>query len=180
MATGRVRSFTDDEIEVLRAVARRLKKENGWSGKKLGKAIGIAQQNAGRFVAAGSVAGMDRTTANRLAEVAGYRDVEHLLLEEGVLAEMKPLPTTGGVQSWRDRDVALRIARKLGYAEQDILAVLHRYTSHEYTGRPIRWWIDRIALETVSRATDQTPSAPPSPGQRPVSGPKTRRSGTDG
>jgi hypothetical protein len=179
-----VRSFTDDEIEVLRKVARRLKEENKWSGRELGAALGIAQQNAGRFVAKNSNAGMDRTTANRLALKAGYRDVEHLLLEEGVLAEMKPLPTTGNAtgvpQNWRDRDVAIRIAIKLGYSQLVIDAVVHRYTEHEYTGRPLRWWVDKIVLEALSRAGDP-PQANPQPGINTIPGrAKGRKNGTEG
>lgn len=42
---------------MLRSIARRLKTERDWSGRELGDAIGIAQQNASRFVAAGSVSG---------------------------------------------------------------------------------------------------------------------------
>lgn len=158
MATGRVRSFDDEEIEVIREVARRIKTERNWSGRELGDAIGIAQQNASRFVAHNSTAGMDRTTANKLAEVAGYRDVEHLLLEAGALAEMKPAPTG---DEWRERDVAMSIARKLGYPQESIDAVVHRYRDNENKYRRLRWWVDQVVLESLSRAADPPPMVPP-------------------
>jgi hypothetical protein len=157
---GRVRSFSTEEIEVLRTIARRLRDEQKWSGKALGDAIGISQQNAGKFTAARSTAGMDRTTANRLAAVAGYRDVEHLLLDAGALAEMKQPP---GGNAWRDRDVAVSMATKMGYPKVAIDAVVHRYREFEYAAKGLRWWNDMIVLESLARAAEpaSTATAPP-------------------
>lgn len=169
MGAGRVRSFTDDEIEVLRNVARRLKTERQWSGRQLGEAIGIAQQNAGRFVAAGSTAGMDRTTANKLAIVAGYRDVEHLLLDAGVLATLQPKPEGA---KWDDRDFAVRLAHKLGYSQEVTDAVVHRFSAHEYTSRKARWWNDQFVLESLARAADKPIDPPPASSPAPVLGAK--------
>ncbi len=158
---GRARSFTDDEIKVIRAVALRLKSERSWSGRALGEALGIAQQNASRFVAAGSTAGMDRVTANRLAQITGFRDVEHMLLEAGVLAEMTPAPE--GADLWSNRDSAVRLAKLLGYPYSAVEAVLHRHTTQEHAGKRIRWWIDKFVLETLSQGAD-LPAAKPGRG----------------
>lgn len=176
---GRVRSFTEAETEILRKLARDLKEKNDWNGTQLGKAMGgIAQQNASRFVAERSTAGIDRTTANALAISCGYRDVEHALLENGVLAEMTRVPAQGGNADWLQRDAAIVYARKLGYPEPAILAVLHRYTEPDYRTKKMRWWNDRIVLEAIARKdeeseTEAQPTMPAPPARR-------RKSGTEG
>lgn len=148
---GRTPSFSKAEIEVLRTVARRERSRRDWSGTQLGEAIGIAQQNAGRFVAAGSATGIDRKTANMLASLAGYRDVEHLLLEAGVLAEMEQPP---GGSPWHDRDAAASISLRLGYSKAAIDAVVHRHQEREFTAKPLRWWVDRIVIENLALADE--------------------------
>jgi hypothetical protein len=174
---GRVRSFSDLEIETLRALARKLKADRGWSQAQLGAALGIAQQNAGRFVAAGSKAGMDRTTANQLATLCGYRDVEHALIEEGVLAEMQPLPTG---TAWGDRDTAMRVALRLGYPQAIVDSVAHRYSAPEYRHKPLRWWMDMIGMESVMHSHNAPAPVPvattPPPASIPVAS-ATRSSG---
>lgn len=156
---GRIPSFTDAEIEVLRRAARRVKAERDWSGAELGRAIGIAQQNAGRFIAAGSTAGMDRSTANKLAKIAGYRDVEHLLLEAGVLAEMDAPPTDGG---WSQRDLAVRVAQFLKVPQPVIEAVIARFRGDEYRNRSALWWNERFVFEKQQHETLAS-EAPPAP-----------------
>lgn len=152
---GRHPSFTTEELDVLRSVARQLKEENGWSGAELGARLGIKQQNASRFVAAGSTSGMDRKTANELAKAAGFRDVEHLLLEAGVLAEMKQPKQKHALS---EREVAIRVARQLGYPDAAVQAIVARFANDATSfGKPIRWWVDKIVIESLQHEADSRP-----------------------
>lgn len=153
---GRVRSFTDAETGALRQLARELKQKREWNGEELGAAMGgIAQQNASRFVADGSTSGIDRTTANALAKSAGFRDVEHALLDAGVMAEMSPLQASTSGNDWTRRDQAIRHARTMGYPEAAILAVLHRYSDGANRINRLRWWMDRIVLEALAQPAER-------------------------
>lgn len=166
LVAGRPRSFTDAELEVLRSVARRLKAERSWSGGALGEAMGIAQQNAGRFIAKGSTAGIERATAERLAKAAGYRDVGHLLLEAGVLAEMQPNATGPG---WEDRDLAVRIAQHLGFPHEIIESVVARFRADQYRRRPALWWNERFVFEKQQHESLEPAEVPP-PGVNVIAG----------
>lgn len=164
---------------------RQLKADRGLTQAQLGELLGIAQQNAGRLTSAQPNVGMNRTTANALARALGYRDVEHFLLEAGVLAEMTEKPAGAG---WRDRDVAVQISRKMGYDEAAIQAVIGRYTAPDYRSKPMRWWNDRIVFEHLERASDPPNTATPAAKRVPppnvkAEGPKPKRrrgTGTDG
>jgi hypothetical protein len=150
---GRIRSFSEAETETLRALARKLKVDRDWNGTKLGEAMGVKQQNANRFVADHSTSGIDRTTANNLAVACGFRDVEHALLEAGTLAILKQPP--GGGSEWRTRDSARELALRLGYPIVAIDAVIHRYTRHLYTGKPVRFWMDHFVLEAMHHRDEE-------------------------
>lgn len=149
---GKPEAFSDAENAVLRAEFRRLREEREWSQAEAGRQIGIAQQNAGRLLGANPEVGMSRTTANQLARLCGYRDAEDLLLQKGVLAEMQPVP---GGAAWGDRDIAVRIARRMGYDAGVIEAVIARYTAPEYRHKSMKWWNGKIVLEQMTRATDE-------------------------
>lgn len=149
--SGKPEAFSDEENAVLRAEFRRLREQYKWSQTEAGRQIGIAQQNAGRLLGANPESGMSRTTANRLARLCGFRDAEDLLLHKGVLAEMQPLP--GGAR-WRDRDIAVRIARHIGYDAGVIEAVVARYTGAEHQHKSMKWWNVKIVLEQMTRAAE--------------------------
>ncbi len=157
---GRIRSFSESETETLRKLARDLKKDKDWSSTRLGEAMGIAQQNAARFVAAKSTSSIDRTTANALAIACGFRDVEHALLDAGTMAG----------DGWAKRRHAQSIARSVPYPEAAINAVMHRYAAVEFKQKSVRWWMDRISLEAMAHAEEIPPAAAES----------TRDTGTEG
>lgn len=151
---GRSPTYTAEEVELLREVARELKAKNNWTQEQLGDVMGMEQQNAGRFVAARSTTGIDRPAANKLAQRSGFRSAEHLILERGVLAEMESLPQDG---PWADRDVAVRIARRMGYADEVIDLVVQRFAEATYTSKGMKWWIEKVVLEAVARRDEAAP-----------------------
>lgn len=153
---GKRQVFSDRENEVLRAALRRLRDEKELTQKELGELLGMRQQNAGRLVGAAKT-GMSRDAANRLARRLGYRDAEHYLLEVGVFSGLEQPPAGS---HWRDRDTAVNIARKLGYAEEAIQAVIKRFGAHDYSAKVVRWWVDQIVLESLALASERSTELP--------------------
>lgn len=182
VSTGKRQVFSDDENRALREALRKHRDEHDLTGAQVGRLLGIKQQNAARLLSdapAHRLTGMGRDTANNLARILGFRDAEHFLIEHGVLAEMQPLPTGTG---WGDRDTAVKVARKMGYAEEAIQAVLARFRAPDYRAKTMRWWNDQIVLEAMARAAAEPDAASASVHPIPRATPKAkkRRSGTHG
>lgn len=148
---GKPSDFEPWETEILRDVARRTRVNEKLTGTALGAILGIAQQNASRFVGSSPIGGIARKHANRLAAHLGFRDAEELLQEEAVMRE----GVGGGGNVWHARDSAARIARTLGYPEDAIVAIIKRWTTKEHAGRPVKWWIAEIVLEEMKQAADR-------------------------
>lgn len=180
---GKRQVFSDEENRVLREELRKYMADREAAGNKIsqtemGQILGIEQQNVARLknIETHERTGFNRDTANRLAQHLGFNDAEHLLLERGVLAEMKEIPGGAG---WSDRDVAVRIALKIGYDSVIIQAIVSRYASPDYRSKPMRWWMDHFVLEGIARRDE-----PAQPTTRAMDKPAVRRrakrSGTDG
>lgn len=155
--TGKRQVFSDEENNVLRAALRKFRDTNDLTQKQIGELLGIEQQNAGRLLAKGR-AGMSRDTANKFARTVGFRDAEHFLLENGVFAQLEEPPQGN---PWYQRDAAVTYARKLGYPEAAITAVITRYGSHDYTSKEMKWWNNRIVLESLETPPDAPPAVSP-------------------
>jgi hypothetical protein len=146
---GHPRDFDDEEIELLREWARRLKEERKITTTELGELMGVKQQNASRFIADRATGGISRISGNRLASAAGFRDAEELIAEGRAMAGLRSL-RKGNV--WHARDSAVRVAEAMGYGDGAIAAVVARESSGDAGKRPVKWWLTQIALEELRRA----------------------------
>ncbi len=169
---GKRQVFSDDENNVLREELRKYMDEHEHTQTAMAELLDIKQQNVGRLKNTKSYphTGFNRDTANRLADLLGYRDAEELLIARGALADMKQLPSGN---AWHNRDFAVRLARSLKYHPAAIDAVLARYTGSEYRSKPARWWVDRISAEhpVHAEAVEEKPTGKIA---------RHPRSGTDG
>jgi hypothetical protein len=134
---GHPRDFDPEETEILREWARRIQEERKLTTTQLGELMGVKQQNASRFVAPGSIAGISRISGNNLATAAGFRDAEGLIAEGRAMAGLRA-ERKGNV--WHARDSAVRVAKAMGYADAAIAGK-----------RPVKWWLTQIALEELRR-----------------------------
>lgn len=153
---GKKEAFTPEENAVLRAELSRYRAEHRLSQSEIGELLGIKQQNVGRFER--GAGGLGRQTANKLAVLAGFRDAEDLLLDRGVLAEMKELPAAGA--AWTRRDWAVRMARSASVDEAAIQAVISRYTDDSSRVRLEKWWLMKFTTEDQERQADRAAQAP--------------------
>ena len=177
---GKPESFSEEENKVLRDALRKFAVDNKLTQAAVGRALDIAQQNAGRLTGSSPFVGMGRKTANLLAVKLGYRDAEHFLKERGVLAELQA-PREGA--EWGDRDSAARIAKHLNIDETAIRNVVARYSRNEDHHRPMKWWIGKFREEEVEMAADaQAPALPVAirPATKPPSRSPKKREGTNG
>lgn len=175
MGAGQRPVFSDEENEALREACKGYRKKLDLSQTELGALIGIEQQNVGRFEK-GPRAGLSRAAANKLARLLGYRDAEDFLLDRGVLAAMKETP---GGSDWHARDVAVRVAKRMGLDPAAVDAVVARFASPDYRAKPMKWWNSQFVWEEAGRAAE----APETPIVRPAQiakGKTKKRSGTHG
>lgn len=150
---GKVASFTDRENQAMSHVLRTLVQQNNWTQAEAGRRIDVNQQNAGKLI--NGHAGFSRPTAVKLAEICGFDSPETLLRDLGAKAEAKDAP-----KGWNDRDIAVGAARRMGYPDAAIEAVVAQYTTSEYASRKARWWNDRIVAKTAELEATQ-PAEPP-------------------
>lgn len=172
--SGKKAAFTDAENEVLRGRLREYRQERGLTQREMGELLGIEQQNIGRLESKART-GLNRTTANALAHLLKYRDVEELLLAEGVLAELRAPPprhsSTGA--GWSDRDMAVKIAASMKIDPVAVQAVVARFTEDSHRHKPIKWWVTKFGNEEIERAAERIAAPPDSrPAPRDVPMPK--------
>lgn len=148
---GKPPSFSDDENRVLRAALRELQKQRGISGAALGRLLGTSQSAMSQLLGY-ERRGLSRSTANKLARELKFRDAEALLLDRDVLAAMKEIPSG---RAWGNRDMAIRIAQRLGYEQNAIEAIIARYTDASARTRPSKWWITKFGEEERELAVDR-------------------------
>ncbi len=145
---GHPRDFDSEETELLREWARKLKEDRKLTTTELGALMSVAQQNASRFVAIGSVSGISRISGNHLASAAGFRDAEELIAEGRAMAGLRS-ERKGNV--WHARDSAVRVANAMSYSAAAIAAVVARETGGDAGKRPVKWWLTQIAIEELRR-----------------------------
>lgn len=170
---GKQEAFSEDENRVLRTALRKLRADEGLSQAGVGRILGIKQQNAGRLLAADSRVGMGRGTANNLARHLGFRDAEHFLLEHGLLSTLDEVRPQ---ERWSNRELAVRLAAKLGYDQAAVTAVVERFTSRDAMLRPAKWWLHKFDVEEREQAADRAPTLAPPTGSGPP--PRRRRHAT--
>ncbi len=158
MAGKKPETFTAKENAELRRVLKELQGREGWSQRELGEALDIGQQGAGTLLRGG---GFGRFTANKLALRFGFLSGDELLRARGAMADPMTVP-----QGWQTREMAVGIARSMGYPEEILRRVVVKYQESQYSSLPPRWWNDRIVNEAreqdeVSRLN--TPVSPASP-----------------
>lgn len=132
-------TFTPEENAELRKALAELRDRENWSQAKLGDALGIGQQGAGQLLRGG---GFGRLTANKLAAFFGYLSGDEFLRARGAMADWTTVP-----QGWQTREMAVTVARQLGYPEEVIRRVVAKYQESQYSAASPRWWNDRIVNE---------------------------------
>ncbi len=146
---GHPKDFELEDMEILRDAARELKAREKWSDERLGTELGIAQQNAQRFVGKNATGGISRKTANRLAIACRFRDAEELVMEGRA---MKGLRSGGKGNVWHARDSAVRMAEAVGYSREAIDAVMERCNKPEFGRETVKWWLSQFVLEELQHA----------------------------
>lgn len=152
MAGRKPESFTPDENEALRAALRALCEERGWKTAEAGRQLKIGQQAASRLL--NGKGGFSRPTAEQLAVLLGVDGANALVRSAG--ASPNPMTVPRG---WGDRELAVTIARRLGYEEEVIRRVVVKFQEDQYKSRTARWWNDRIVIEAAEyQATRDAPA----------------------
>jgi len=144
--------YSVDEVELLRACARKLKDCRGLTGAELGRIMGIEQQNASAFTKPGASKGIDRNAANGLAAAMGLLDAEELLRE---LKSLRAAVEDGVSNVWHARDSARRIAEALGVSPEAIEMVFARRKTPADAQRPAKWWLLQFSLQEQEIAADK-------------------------
>lgn len=144
---GHPSDFDIEDQQILREEAATLMAKKGWNQTKLAAVLGVARQNAGRFLR--GEGGIRRRTANRLAIECGFRDAEGLISEGRFMRGLRS--TSGNV--WGLRDSGVRMAEALGYPAETIRAVVERMKAPEFASKSARWWVEQIVLEDMGRRT---------------------------
>jgi plasmid maintenance system antidote protein VapI len=144
---GHPSDFEIEDQQILREEADALMKRKGWNQTKLARMLGVARQNAGRFLR--EEGGIRRRTANRLAIELGFRDAEGLIAEGRIMRGLRS--TSGNV--WALRDSGVRVAQALGFPEATIKAVVERMKAPEFAAKSAKWWVEQIVLEDMGRRT---------------------------
>lgn len=158
-------AFSEEENAVLRDALRKFDAEQralGKSQEAIGALLDMTQQNVSRLLAPNvkSPGGMGRSTANALAKALGYRDAEHLLFEASLESAAG---RAGSDTKTTDREFAASVARRLGYEDAAIRAVLVRYDADSTRGRPLKWWLTKFGEEERELAADHLTQAPQTP-----------------
>lgn len=162
--TGRKpESFTEAENDALRAALRDLCDRRRWKTAEAGRQLGISQQSASKLI--NGRGGFSRPTAEKLAELLGADGANVLVRSMGAAANPMTVP-----QGWGDRELAVSIARRLGYEEEVIRRVVVKFQDDQFKSRSARWWNDRVVIEAAEHqaalAAEPSPVAAPPVTQR--------------
>lgn len=148
---GKRESFDARENAAMSHVLRTLQEKNGWTQEEVGARIGVNQQNAGKILHGRQ--GFSRFTAMKLALMCGFDGPDALLRDLGAKAASGDAP-----KGWNERDIAVGAARRIGYPEAALDAVVGRYQTSEYANRKARWWMDRIVWWTNEMSEMEEPA----------------------
>lgn len=166
-------TFTPEENAALRVALAAERAARGLSQRAMGDLLDAGQQAVATWEKGG---GFGRQNADRLAQLIGFADASAFLRGKGASPNPMTVP-----REWGDRELAVSIAKRLGYEAEAIRRVVVKFQEDQYKSRPARWWNDRIVIEaTEMRAMAlDAPAAPPvpraQPEPKPAAQPKKRR-----
>lgn len=159
---GPPRHLSPEQIGALRSALRdfdaeRARSTPGWNQTKLGDALGVSQQVAGRYLSTVAT-GISYPTAIRIVElVAPTLTMDEFFASKGVGRPAAPNPERG------NRSLATNLARSIGVAELAVQTVLERYRDSTFDSKPTKWWVGKFIDEDKDLAP---PPVEPPPQRR--------------
>lgn len=156
MAGRKPETFNKAENEALRRALRGFVERAGSQAKAAAELKIIGQQAIGHILNRGG--GFSLPTANALAVALGYEDAKAIINAAGAAPNPMTVP-----QGWANRELAVSIARRLGYPEEVIRRVVVKFQEDSHRNRTARWWNDRIVIEAAEYAAVQGSEPPPPP-----------------